>query len=228
VADSEASGEAWVDDPVDDRVDTDQLAVGSSENGAAPAADAEFGYLFDADQPEVEAGGQHTEIVDEYADEPTVAAEWIEPAPPTEAEEQTFDAFNATTWNFKPAPTPWYRTGPSLTVIVALSIAVVALVVSAVLLAFRGSPAEENIPANAPETSTAPTTETAPVATSEEPPPPPPPPAPPPPPPAPPTASEVSRAPVYQRPPQPTKKPEINVTRSPMSVRPQMPGTKRP
>jgi hypothetical protein len=219
VADSEASGEAWVDDPVDDGVDTDQLAVGPPEDGAVPAADTEFGYLFDADQPEV---------VEEYVDEPTVAPEWVEPAPPTEAEEQTFDAFNATTWNFKPAPTPWYRTGLSLTVIVALSIAVVALVVSVVLLAFRGSPAEENIPANAPGTSTAPTTETAPVATSEEPPPPPPPPAPPPPPPPPPTAAEVSRAPVSQRPPQPTKKPEINVTRSPMSVRPQMPSTKRP
>ncbi|MCW2519338.1 MAG: hypothetical protein JWR46_1957 [Mycobacterium sp.] len=216
MADSEASGEAWVGDPVDDRVDTDQLAVVPPENDEAPTADAEFGYLFDADQPEV---------VDEYADEPIVVPEWVEPAPPTEAEEQTFDAFNATTWNFKPAPTPWYRTGLSLTVIVALSIAVVALVVSVVLLAFRGSPAEENIPANAPGTSTAPTTETAPVATSEEPPPPPPPPAPPPPPP---TAAEVSRAPVYQRPPQPTKKPEINVTRSPMSVHPQMPSTKRP
>lgn len=59
--------------------------------------------------------------------------------PPTAAEEQTFDAFDSSTWNFKPAPTPWYRTGSTPVLVAAVSVAAVALVVSVVLLAFRGT-----------------------------------------------------------------------------------------
>ena len=161
---------------------------------------------------------------DELPVDPPENVEWLEPAPPTEATERTFDAFNESTWNFKPAPTPWYRTGRSRAVIVAVSLAVIALVVSGVLLAFRGSSGEHTIPANGPDTSTAPTTATAPPTTAAESPLPPPPPPPPPPP----TASEINRAPIVERQQQPKKKPEINVTRTPMSVHPQMPGTRRP
>ena len=49
-----------------------------------------------------------------------------------------FDAFNVNTWSFKPAPTPWYRTRQALTAIIAASAAVAAIVVSGVLLVFRG------------------------------------------------------------------------------------------
>jgi hypothetical protein len=179
-----------LDDPVDDPVDMDQLDVD-------PTVDGEF--------------------AEECADDPHPDPEWVEPAPPTESEERTFDAFNASTWNFKPAPTPWYRTGHAAPVIVAVSIAVVALIVSVVLLAFRGSSDAETVPAS--ETSTVPTSSTAPSTTSDVPLPPPPPPPPPPP-----TASEIERAPVIVRQqPRPTKKPEINVTRLPMSVSPQKP-----
>ena len=50
-----------------------------------------------------------------------------------------FDAFNDNTWSFKPAPTPWYRTGQAATAIIAASAAVAAIVVAGVLLVFRGS-----------------------------------------------------------------------------------------
>ncbi len=50
-----------------------------------------------------------------------------------------FDAFNDNTWRFKPAPTPWYRTGQAATAIIAASAAVAAIVVAGVLLVFRGS-----------------------------------------------------------------------------------------
>jgi hypothetical protein len=128
-----------------------------------------------------------------------------------------FDAFNDNTWSFKPAPTQWYRTKPALTAIVAAAAAVAAIVVSGVLLVFRG-PASTVDEVTGSVTPTAPTSAApVPAATSAEPPPP----LPPPPPPE--TASPVNTAPrqypAYQ--PRQTKGPEINVTRSPMSVAPQ-------
>ena len=157
---------------------------------------------------------------DDYPDDPQPHVEWVEPPPPTEAEEQTFDAFDSRTWNFRAAPTPWYRTGPTAVVVVAVSVAAVALVVSVVLLAFRGTSGEQTAPSD--ETSSAPSSPSAPTTTSDEPLSPPPPLPPPPPPP--PSASEIERAPVIVRQPsRPTKKPEQNVTRSPMSVSPQKP-----
>jgi hypothetical protein len=132
-----------------------------------------------------------------------------------------FDAFNVNTWSFKPAPTPWYRTKQALTAIIAASAAVAAIVVSGVLLVFRG-PGGTVDEVTSSVTPTAPTSaQQAPVATSAAPGPPEPP-LPPPPPPE--TASPVNTAPRYEAPrvqPRQTKGPEINVTRSPMSVAPQ-------
>jgi hypothetical protein len=127
-----------------------------------------------------------------------------------------FDAFNANTWNFKPAPPPWYDSPRAKLAIAAVSLAVVALVVSIVLLLFQGSSGDDQ---PSPATSTAPTTTSTTPRSSEVPPPPPPPP---------PTAETQEQAPVI-RTRQPTRqrdRPEIGVTRtpvtrSPISVSPQ-------
>ncbi|HEX9499412.1 MAG TPA: hypothetical protein VF926_13820 [Mycobacterium sp.] len=128
-----------------------------------------------------------------------------------------FDAFNVTTWSFTPAPTPWYSSKQALTAIIAASAAVAAIVVSGVLLVFRG-PSGTVDEVTSSVTPTAPTSaQPAPVATSAEP-------EPPLPPPPPETASPVNTAPRYEAPrvqPRRTKGPEINVTRSPISVAPQ-------
>ncbi|WP_036438256.1 hypothetical protein [Mycobacterium sp. URHB0044] len=211
MAESEASGESDYTGEfrLDDPVDTDRLAI------QLPAADQEsepvgggFDYLFDEPDPADPPG----DIV--WEDAHPVVPETVV------LDEDRFDAFNANTWNFKPAALPWYRTQGAVTAIVAVVVAVVALVVSVVLLAVRGP--EDTDEAPAPETSSTPTTAaTTPEDISSLPPPPPPPPetsAPPPPPP-----------PVYNRPrsePRPSKQPEIGVTRtpitrSPISVAPQ-------
>ncbi|MGX9788941.1 hypothetical protein [Mycobacterium sp. MMS18-G62] len=129
-----------------------------------------------------------------------------------------FDAFNEGTWSFQPAPTPWYRTKQAVTVIIAATAATAAIVISGVLLLFRG-------PSNAVDETTS-VTPTAPtsaaptqLATSAPEPPPLPPP-----PPSETAASPENPAPVYNSPrveQRPTKAPEINVTRAPMSVAPQ-------
>ena len=122
-----------------------------------------------------------------------------------------FDAFNVTTWSFTPAPTPWYRTKQALTAIIAASAAVAAIVVSGVLLVFRG-PANTVDEVTSSVTPTAPTSAPVPVATSAEP-------GPPLPPPPPATASPVNTAPRYNPTyqPRPTKAPEIGVTRTPVT-----------
>jgi hypothetical protein len=126
-----------------------------------------------------------------------------------------FDAFNVTTWSFTPAPTPWYSTKQALTAIIAASAAVAAIVVSGVLLVFRG-PGGTVDEVTSSVTPTAPTSaQPAPVATSAEPE------LPLPPPPSE-TASPVNTAPrynpTYQR--RPTKAPEIGVTRTPVTREP--------
>jgi hypothetical protein len=138
-----------------------------------------------------------------------------------------FDAFDVTTWSFKPAPTPWYRTKQALTAIIAAAAAVATIVVSGVLLVFRG-PGGTVDEVTSSVTPTAPTSaQPVPVTTNAAPEPPPPPPPPETASPetaSPETASPVNSAPRYEAPPvQPrqTKGPEINVTRSPMSVAPQ-------
>jgi hypothetical protein len=143
---------------------------------------------------------------------------------PRAATEGRFDAFDATTWNFKPAPPPWYDSTQAKLAIAAVSAAAVAMVVSIVLLLLPGSSGDDE---PSTSTSTSPTT-TATTATSSALPPPPPPPPPP-------TSEAPSQAPVIGRPRQPTRqsnKPEIGVTRtpvtrSPLSVSPQRPGTNR-
>ena len=91
-----------------------------------------------------------------------------------------FDAFNINTWSFRPAPTPWYRTRQAVTAIIAASAAMAAIVVSAVLLVFRGQGDTVVDDVTSSVTPTAPTS-AAPVqvASSEAPPPPLPPPPPP-------------------------------------------------
>jgi hypothetical protein len=136
-----------------------------------------------------------------------------------------FDAFNGNTWSFTPAPAPWYRTKQAMTAIVAASAAVAAIVVSGVLLVFRGSDSTVNDNTSS-VTPTAPTS-VAPVASSEAPPPE----LPPPPPPTETAASPVNPGPGYNSTyePRPTKPPEIGVTRTPItrlpiSVAPQQRG----
>ncbi len=139
----------------------------------------------------------------------------------------SFDAFDESTWHFDPSPPPWYRTKQSAIALVATAVAAIALVVSGVLLVFRGP--STSVDETTSVTPTAPTTvaQSESASSPESPPPPPPPPPPP---------AETSAAPAappaetYQpRPPRSTKPPEIGVTRTPvtrlpLSVAPQRPG----
>jgi hypothetical protein len=133
---------------------------------------------------------------------------------PDVADSGHFDAFNDSTWSFRPAPVPWYRTRQAMTAILAASAAVAAIVVSGVLLVFRGADGTVNDNTSS-VTPTAPTS-VAPlqVASSEAPPP-----EPPPPPPPTETAAPVNPGggpnPTYE--PRPTKPPEIGVTRTPIT-----------
>jgi hypothetical protein len=129
-----------------------------------------------------------------------------------------FDAFNDNTWSFQPAPTPWYRTRQAMGAMIAASAAVVAIVVSGVLLVFRG-PVETVNHVTSSVTPTAPTSAepiqvaSSSVATEPSHPPPPPPES---------IASPVNPPPspnsTYA--PQPTKAPEVNVTRTPITRQP--------
>jgi hypothetical protein len=119
---------------------------------------------------------------------------------------------------YEPPPVPWYRTTGALLAIVAIGIALVAILVSAVLLVSRHSrgPAREVETTIAPTPSSTPVTTPPMVATV---------------PPSPPASSaETTQAPVVVAPPrqsEPTKPPDITVvvptpvTRSPISVRPE-------
>jgi hypothetical protein len=142
-----------------------------------------------------------------------------------ESADDDFDAFDANTWHFKPAPTPWYRTKQAMTALIAAAAAMAAIVVAGVLLVFRTpatpAPTDDH---KATMTPTAPTSAApATAASSAELPPPPPPP------PAETSASSVNTAPDVNYPrvqPRQTKEPEIGVTRtpatrSPISVAPQ-------
>jgi hypothetical protein len=140
-----------------------------------------------------------------------------------------FDAFDENNWVevVSPLSTPWYRSRQPATLLIASATALSAIVVSVVLLFFRG-PTDADEPAPLPPTT--PVTTPLATATSEEPPPPPPPEPPPGPGSEPePEPSTMERAPAVVRPtvrPRPTKAPEIGVTRTPetrqpMSVAPQ-------
>lgn len=191
MAEREASGD--FDYGLDDPGDADDV---TSLDGAPEAEEpADFDYLFRDPDDDWE---------DPFADDPD------------DSDGGHFDAFNGSTWSFEPAPTPWYRTKQAVTAIVAAVAATAAIVISGVLLVFRGpsNTVDETTPT--PPTSAAPTE----FATSE----PAPPPLEPPPPPTETVASPVNPGPVYANPnnePRQTKAPAINVTRAPMSVAPQ-------
>jgi hypothetical protein len=148
---------------------------------------------------------------------------WEDLTPPPVPEQNGFDAFDDNTWDFKPAPVPWYRTRGAALALLAAGLAAAAIVVSVVLLLLRGSSSVDDEQSTSVAPTTATTVEPSPSLRVGVPPA-----APPPPPPPPPTQEEAPRQPAYrptQR-PRETKKPEIGVTRtpvtrSPISVAPQ-------
>jgi hypothetical protein len=189
-------------------------------------ASGDFDYLFDdpADSDGLTSGDEVVEVqpAEELESPPKDPGDdlWDEPddnfwdnqpdADDFPKDTGHFDAFNDNTWSYKPPPMPWYRTKQALTAIIAASAAVAAIVVSGVLLVFRG-PANTVDEMTSSVTPTAPTSaEPVPAATSAEPEPPLPPP---------PTASPVNTAPRYNPTyqPRPTKAPEIGVTRTPVT-----------
>jgi hypothetical protein len=189
-------------------------------------ASGDFDYLWDdpADPDGLTSGDEVVEVqpAEELESPPTDPGDdlWDEPddnfwdnqpdADDFSKDTGHFDAFNDNTWSYKSPPMPWYRTKQALTAIIAASAAVAAIVVSGVLLVFRG-PANTVDEMTSSVTPTAPTS-AEPVATSaeSEPPLPPPPPE---------TASPVNTAPRYNPTyqPRPSKSPEIGVTRTPVT-----------
>jgi hypothetical protein len=195
VVEREASGD--FDYLFDDPADSDGLTSGDEVVEVQPAEDLES-------PPKDPGDDLWDEPDDDFWDNQPDADDFPKDSGP-------FDAFNDNTWRFTPAPPPWYRTKQALTAIIAASAAVAAIVVSGVLLVFRG-PADTVDEVTSSVTPTAPTSaEPVPQATSEEPPPPPPPP--------PETASPVNTAPRYNPTyqPRPSKAPEIGVTRTPVT-----------
>jgi hypothetical protein len=189
---------------------------------AKKGASGDFDYLREESDGSdgVDVFDEETEYESEPGHDNLLAAD--EPR-----EHDGFDAFDENTWGevFTAASTmPWYRSRQVQTLVLASAAALSAIVISVVLLAFRGSSGENDKHSPGQITTTPATTALA-TKPSEVPSPPPPPPPPPPalPPPAP-EPSTMERAPAVQEPavqPRPTKGPEINVTRLPMSVAPQ-------
>jgi hypothetical protein len=199
-------------------------------------ASGDFGYLCDdpadvdgltSNDQDVEA--QQGQELDPRLNDPGDDL-WDDPGDslwdnqPAVDDQGRFDAFTVNSWSFTPAPTPWYRTRQAVTAIIAASAALVAIVVSGVLLVFRG-PGSTVDQVTSSVTPTAPTS-AAPVQvpSSEAPPPPPPPPPPPTETVASPKNTPPRSNPTYQQ--RPSKAPEIGVTRtpitrSPISVAPQ-------
>ena len=89
---------------------------------------------------------------------------WDQPQTPDDIR---FDAFNMNTWSFRPAPTPWYRTRPAVTALIATAGAAAAIVVAGVLLVFRGPGDYVDEPTSV--TTTAPATTPAATASSSPP-----------------------------------------------------------
>ena len=183
---------------------------------AEKGTSGDFDYLWEESD-----GSEGVDVVDEgneYDAEPDHDY-LLKQAEPQQSD--GFDAFDENTWGevFTPASTtPWYRSPRAQTLLLASGAALSAIVVSVVLLAFRGSSGDDKpVPAQA----TTPATTALATMTSQAPPPLPPPPPPPPPP----EPSTMQQAPAVDqptvRPRETTKAPEINVTRLPMSVAPQ-------
>jgi hypothetical protein len=197
-------------------------AAGETESEAALSRPVEAA----ADDEGVDArpGAPASEFGDEAAEaeEPVARPVATDPVPDP-AQQPVFDAFNDSTWNFAPTGRPWYRTGPAPAVISAAAVAVVALVISSVLLivgdSARHVPAAHTTPPSA--SSSAPSVATmTPSATAAEVPagsvaPPPNP-----------TLTAETLAPRASARPAtstPSRKPELNVTRPPISVAPARP-----
>jgi hypothetical protein len=192
-------------------------------------ASGDFDYLWD-DPADVDGSTSHDlDFEAQPAEEPADLSKgpgddlWDEPGDdfwdnqPGVDDQGRFDAFDDGTWSFAPAPIPWYRTRQALTAIIAASAAASAIVVSGVLLVFRGdSGTADEVTTSG--TQTAPTSATPLQVASSQPPPPPE--LPPPPPPE--TASPENPAPRYNPTyqPRPTKAPEIGVTRTPVTRQP--------
>ena len=165
--DSEASGDSRLDVPVD----TDRLDTGVPD---AQPAEPEFEYWFD----EADEADEAEPLTDPGTDfgPDDGGPEWVELTPDPALMPDRFDAFDSTTWHFKPAPTPWYQTRQAVVGIALVALAAVALVVAVVLLAFRG-PSDDapTHPSSPTATTDVPTTATATSARAPPPPPPPPP-----------------------------------------------------
>ena len=116
MAEREASGD--FDYLFDDPADADGLT------GHVPAFDPEAPQDLDS----------HTSPDDDLWDDPDDNF-WDRDA--ESANGDHFDAFDTKTWYFTPAPTPWYRTKHVMTALIAAAAAMVAIVVSGVLLVFR-------------------------------------------------------------------------------------------
>lgn len=180
-------------------------------------ASGNFDYLFDDPTLLQEIDGDVDDLLDDPGDVP-----WDEPWDGPDDERDGFHPVNAAT-GFRP-PTAWYRTRQVTAVLVAAATAVIAIVVSGVLLVFRSGPS--GVDESTTVTPTAPSSAApAPARSTSKPPSP----APPPPPPPPDSAEQINPEPtVDYRPtsqPRPAKKPEIGVTRtqetrSPISVAP--------
>ena len=179
-------------------------------------ASGDFDYLWkEAD------GSDGVDVVDdvnEHASEPDLDYLLADPQPD---EHDGFDAFDEKTWgeDFTPVATkPWHRSAQARTLLIASATALSAIVISVVLLVFRGSPARVE---PAPVETTSPVTTAIATTVSEVPPQPPSPP----PPPAPEPSAAVEAPPAVVHPtterPTPSKGPAIDVTRLPMSVAPQ-------
>ena len=103
-----------------------------------------------------EAAGDFDYVLPDPDDDP-----WDQPQTPDDIR---FDAFNMNTWSFRPAPTPWYRTRPAVTALIATAGAAAAIVVAGVLLVFRGPGDYVDEPTSV--TTTAPATTPAATASS--------------------------------------------------------------
>ncbi len=127
---------------------------------------------------DAEAAGDFDYVLPDPDDDPWDDPDdhlWDQPQTPDDIR---FDAFNMNTWSFRPTPTPWYRTRPAVTALIATAGAAAAIVVAGVLLVFRGPGDYVDEPTSV--TTTAPATTPAATASSSPPAPPPPPPPPPP------------------------------------------------
>ena len=193
------------DDPADEDGST------RHDQALEPSGAEEFGYL-------------QTDPDDDMWDEPDDSFWDNQPDPQDTGH---FDAFNTESWSFTPPPTPWYRTRAATTAIVAACAAMAAIVVSGVLLAFRGSSADTINEVTSSVTPTAPTSAPIQVASSVAPPAGLSPPTPPPPAVASPEIGAPRSNPTNDT--HPSKTPEFNVTRTPvtrlpLSVAPQQHG----